>query len=64
MPHVDKNYNPTRGDRVILAILGAFKKKRKKVKRFDTTRSKDISDQLRKAGIGQKKINQMKYNTK
>ena len=32
MPYIDKNYKPNRGDRVILAILKAFSKKRKKTK--------------------------------
>ena len=63
MPHVDKNYKPTRGDRIILALLSAFKRKRKP-KKIETTRTKVISDRLKEAGISQKGIDRIRNQKK
>lgn len=59
-----KPYKPSTGDRVILAILRAFKKKPKKVKSFTTTRTKSVSGKLREAGISQEKINLLRKKTR
>ncbi len=60
MPSVDKYHKPSKGDKVILAILRTFKKKRKKTKSFETTRTKSVSARLRDAGISQKKIDRLR----
>jgi hypothetical protein len=60
----DKFDKPSAGDKVILALLRTFKGKKKKKKPLTTQRNKDISSQLRKAGIDQATIDRMRGKKK
>lgn len=60
MARVNKPYKQSRGDKAILAILRAFKKKKTTAKSYESIRTKSTSDRLREAGISEKKINKFK----
>ena len=65
----DKFDKPSAGDKVLLALLRAkgkvFGKGKKKTnKPLTTARTSDISAQLRKAGVSQKKIDRMRGKKK
>lgn len=64
MKKPDKVDKPSVGDKVILGILRATKRKKKSKRPLVSKRSKDISSKLRNAGIDQATIDRMRGKKK